>query len=258
MTLSVLVTGGAGFIGSHLVDQLSDCRVRVLDNLTTGKEANLAGANCEFVRGDILDRTLVAELMRDADVVFHLACRGVRHSIGNPVESHLVNAEGTLRLLVEAHRAGVARFVHVSSSEVYGTARYAPMDEQHPTFPETVYGAAIFTETGCSGCHVPALPDASGGELRPYSDFLLHDMGEGLADGRPEVLAGGGEWRTAPLWGMGDRRSGPQATYLHDGRARSPLEAILWHGGEAMQMRDAVVSMDPGDRAALLRFLETL
>jgi len=142
----ILVTGGAGFIGSHLVDQLADCFVRVLDDLSTGKVENLAAAHCrshlEFVRGDIRDRSLVANLMRDTDVVFHLACRGVRHSIGNPRESHEVNAEGTLVLLQEARLARVERFVHVSSSEVYGTARYAPMDENHPTFPETVYGAA--------------------------------------------------------------------------------------------------------------------
>ncbi len=76
------------------------------------------------------------------DVVFHLACRGVRHSIGRPMENHEVNATGTLVLLAESRRAGVRRFVHVSSSEVYGTARYVPMDEGHPTFPETVYGAS--------------------------------------------------------------------------------------------------------------------
>ncbi len=143
---TVLVTGGAGFIGSHLVDALRHCTVRVLDDLSTGKEANLGDARkngrLEFVHGDIRDRGLVAKLLRDVDVVFHLACRGVRHSIGNPLESHLVNAEGTLTLLAEAQRAGVQRFLHVSSSEVYGTARRAPMDEDHPTFPETVYGAA--------------------------------------------------------------------------------------------------------------------
>ncbi|HVT28295.1 MAG TPA: NAD-dependent epimerase/dehydratase family protein, partial [Lacipirellulaceae bacterium] len=142
----ILVTGGAGFIGSHLVDQLPDCRVRVLDDLSTGKAENLASAykqsDVEFVRGDIRDRSLVADLVRECDVVFHLACRGVRHSIGHPIESHQVNAEGALLLLEESRRAGVKRFVHVSSSEVYGTARYAPMDEHHPTFPETVYGAA--------------------------------------------------------------------------------------------------------------------
>ncbi len=75
----ILVTGGAGFIVSQLVDQLADCEVRVIDNLSTGNEANLAGANVELIRGDILDRQLVAELMQGTDVVFHLACRGVRH-----------------------------------------------------------------------------------------------------------------------------------------------------------------------------------
>jgi UDP-glucose 4-epimerase len=142
----VLVTGGAGFIGSHLVDALADCRVRVLDDLSTGKEENLSGhpgsRQVEFVRGDIRDPASVAGAMRDADVVFHLACRGVRHSIGHPIENHEVNAAGTLVLLAAAKKAGVSRFVHVSSSEVYGTARYVPMDENHPTFPETVYGAA--------------------------------------------------------------------------------------------------------------------
>jgi UDP-glucose 4-epimerase len=142
----VLVTGGAGFIGSHLVDVLQDCIVCVLDDLSTGTEANLAGSlsrgNVELIRGDVRDRHLVATLLREVDVVFHLACRGVRHSIGHPVESHLVNAEGTLNMLAAARRAGVNRFIHVSSSEVYGTARRVPMDEEHPTFPETVYGAA--------------------------------------------------------------------------------------------------------------------
>ena len=111
---TVLVTGGAGFIGSHLVDALRHCTVRVLDDLSTGKEANLGDARkngrLEFVHGDIRDRGLVAKLLRDVDVVFHLACRGVRHSIGNPLESHLVNAEGTLTLLAEARRAASSGF----------------------------------------------------------------------------------------------------------------------------------------------------
>jgi UDP-glucose 4-epimerase len=127
----ILVTGGAGFIGSHVVDALEDCRVRVLDDFSTGKEENLArhlgSSRVEIARGD---------------AVFHLACRGVRHSIGHPIENHEVNATGTLVVLAEARKARVRRFVHVSSSEVYGTARYVPMDENHPTLPETVYGAA--------------------------------------------------------------------------------------------------------------------
>lgn len=143
---TILVTGGAGFIGSHLVDALAEFRVRVLDDFSTGKEENLAArrgcSNIEIIPGDVRDRALVARTLRGVDVVFHLACRGVRHSIGHPLENHEVNATGTLILLEEAQRAGVERFIHVSSSETYGTARYVPMDECHPTFPETVYGAS--------------------------------------------------------------------------------------------------------------------
>ena len=93
----------------------------------------------------------------------------------------------------------------------------------------------------------------------PYTDLLLHDMGEGLADNRPEGRANGQEWRTAPLWGIGLTEQVSGHTYfLHDGRARNLLEAILWHGGEAEEQRDAVVEMSPADRAALIRFLESL
>ncbi|MEL6220393.1 MAG: di-heme oxidoredictase family protein, partial [Pseudomonadota bacterium] len=93
----------------------------------------------------------------------------------------------------------------------------------------------------------------------PYTDLLLHDMGEGLADNRPEGRASGREWRTPPLWGIGltGAVSG-HSSLLHDGRARSLLEAVLWHGGEAQAARDAVVAMPKTDRAALIRFLESL
>lgn len=127
-----------------------------------------------------------------------------------------------------------------------------------PTGERDAQGAALFDSTGCSLCHRPQLGD---GPEAPwaYSDFLLHDMGPGLADHRPEGSASGQEWRTAPLWGMSSPGpDGHPASFLHDGRARSPLEAILWHGGEAQPMRDRVVAMPPQDRAALIRFLESL
>jgi UDP-glucose 4-epimerase len=142
---TILVTGGAGFIGSHLVDVLRGVKIRVLDDFSTGSRANLdghTGSDLECIQGDIRDPLLVDRAMRDVDIVFHLACRGVRHSIGNPKESHDVNASGTLELLRAARTHRVKRFIHVSSSEVYGTARQAPMDENHTCFPETVYGAA--------------------------------------------------------------------------------------------------------------------
>ena len=146
-TPDILVTGGAGFIGSELVAQLAaeGRRVRVLDNFATGSRENLAGLPPDFVtvtEGDVRDARQLAEVMPRGGTVFHLACLGVRHSLRAPRENHEVNATGTLTLLDAARVAGVARFVHVSSSEIYGPARTVPMTEEHPAFPTTVYGAA--------------------------------------------------------------------------------------------------------------------
>ena len=133
--------------------------------------------------------------------------------------------------------------------------------------PAVLRGKRVFYETGCTGCHTPKYVtrrDAPRPEHRfqliwPYTDMLLHDMGEGLADGRPVGDASGREWRTAPLWGIGLTETvNGHTQFLHDGRARSLLEAILWHGGEAQTARDAVAAMTPDRRRALIRFLESL
>lgn len=143
-----LVTGGAGFIGSHLTDHLlvKGCRVRVLDNLANGKLDNLAdhrnSADFEFVEGSVTSVNDLQKAMKGIEVVFHLACLGVRHSIANPFENHRVNAEGTLLVLEAARTAKVERFLYCSSSEVYGPAEYVPMPENHPTNPCTVYAAS--------------------------------------------------------------------------------------------------------------------
>ncbi len=132
---------------------------------------------------------------------------------------------------------------------------------------EVLAGKRVFHETGCASCHTPKhvthrlqdRPEQSFQLIWPYTDLLLHDMGEGLADHRPEGRATGLEWRTPPLWGLGLTKTvSGHSQLLHDGRARTPLEAILWHGGEAQAGRDAVVALPPGDRAALLRFLDSL
>lgn len=144
----VLVTGGAGFIGSELVRQLAGrgFGVRVVDNLVNGKRENLEGIlseSVELIVADVRDGRSMTSLLRDVDIVFHLACLGVRHSIHSPVENHAVNASATLELLNISRRIGVKRFVYVSTSEVYGlVVTSTPLTEEQPTFPMTVYGAS--------------------------------------------------------------------------------------------------------------------
>jgi UDP-glucose 4-epimerase len=144
---AVVVTGGAGFIGSELVRQLAarGDRVLAIDNLVNGKRANIAGVLSDrvaLVQADVRAVDVLRPHLRSAQVVFHLACLGVRHSVHSPVENHAVNATATLELLAACRDANVPRFVYVSSSEVYGTARWVPMTEEHPTYPCTVYGAS--------------------------------------------------------------------------------------------------------------------
>ncbi|CAD5107828.1 di-heme oxidoreductase family protein [Zestomonas carbonaria] len=133
--------------------------------------------------------------------------------------------------------------------------------------PQVLRGKGLFHQAGCAQCHTPqfttaadaAEPELAGQVIRPYTDLLLHDMGEGLADGRPEFQASGRQWRTPPLWGIGLTETVTGHTqFLHDGRARNLLEAILWHGGEAEAARQQVLQFDAGQRSALLAFLNSL
>ncbi|HET7715814.1 MAG TPA: di-heme oxidoredictase family protein [Bauldia sp.] len=133
--------------------------------------------------------------------------------------------------------------------------------------PDVVAGYAAFRRFGCDGCHVPTLatddtaplPELRDQVFHPYTDLLLHDLGEALADRRPDHDASGSEWRTPPLWGLGlvpvvnghDR-------LLHDGRARGFAEAILWHGGEAEAAREAFRTANRREREALIAFLRSL
>jgi len=132
---------------------------------------------------------------------------------------------------------------------------------------QVLRGKQIFSDIGCAACHRPSYttgqiegrPEHSGQKIWPYTDLLLHDLGDGLADHRPEGVASGREWKTPPLWGVGLSKTVTGGIFLlHDGRAHSVLEAVLWHGGEAQSARDKVVSMSKSERAALIRFLNSL
>ncbi len=133
--------------------------------------------------------------------------------------------------------------------------------------PIVQHGELLFKQAQCSACHTPtmttgenpALPELSNQTIHPYTDLLLHDMGPGLADNRPEFSADGQQWRTPPLWGLGlTQIATGTIRLLHDGRAHSIMEAIMWHGGEAENAKNYVSAMSASDREALIKFLESL
>ncbi|MDX2222490.1 MAG: di-heme oxidoredictase family protein [Rhodospirillaceae bacterium] len=149
---------------------------------------------------------------------------------------------------------------------VYMQLVAVPKQRGH-NWPEVRRGEAAFRAMGCAACHMPTLiagtegvrPELAGQTFHPFTDLLLHDMGEGLADHRPDWQASGSEWRTAPLWGIGLTLTVSSHTYfLHDGRARDLAEAILWHGGEAEAAREAFRTADKAMRDDLIAFLNSL
>jgi UDP-glucose 4-epimerase len=216
---TTLVTGGAGFIGSELVRQLAAAgrRLLVVDNLVNGKRENIAeviGEHASFAEVDIRDLDRISALLPRVRIVYHLACLGVRHSVHSPIENHEVNASATLRLLGACRDAGVERFVYVSSSEVYGTARYAPMTEEHPTYPCTVYGASklageCYARAYCTTYGYPTVV------VRPFNTYgpRSHhegDSGEVIPKFLLRCLAG------RPMIVFGDGTQTRDFTYVSD------------------------------------------
>ena len=204
---AVLVTGGAGFIGSHLVDALvaAGARVRVLDDFSSGRRENLAaaGTRVEVVEGDVCDERALDHALAGADTVMHLATRCVRLSLSDPEDVHRVNSHGTLRVLLAARRHGARRVVYVSSSEVYGSGVKVPMTEDHPLEPTTVYGATklageLYTQAMTRSFGLPTIV------VRPFNTYGPRAHFEGvygeviprftvrLLNGRRPVIFGDG------------------------------------------------------------------
>ncbi len=154
---------------------------------------------------------------------------------------------------------------------VFYTATIAPPARRQPAAMQVLRGQALFAQAQCATCHQPSyttgaspFPQLSTHRLRgqhiwPYTDLLLHDMGSDLADGRPDFLASGRQWKTPPLWGIGLFKdvNGHQRL-LHDGRANGVMEAVLWHGGEAKDAKEAVQKFSAADRDALVKFVNSL
>ena len=154
---------------------------------------------------------------------------------------------------------------------VFYQAALAPPARRNVRDPQVLRGQQLFTQAQCAVCHRPSYTTAegpfprltskavSGQTIWPYTDLLLHDMGDALADGRPDFLANGRQWKTPPLWGIGLIRDvNGHMRLLHDGRADGVLEAVLWHGGEAEDSKQQVLRFNEADRRALVAFVESL
>lgn len=256
--MKILVTGGAGFIGSELVRQLTagDHHAVVLDNLINGKKENLAGvpsARLSWIVEDLRNSQAVESALDQAEVVFHLACLGVRHSIHSPRENHEVNATATLNLLELSRKAGVKRFVCVSTSEVYGTARAVPMTEEHPTFPHTVYGASKLA----GECYARAFYQTYGFPtvvVRPFNSFgpRSHhegDSGEVIPKFILKAMCG------KPLVVFGDGCQTRDFTYVSDTAAgiigASGLHAIKSGAGQGVELNGQTFNIGTGQEITI-------
>ena len=170
-----------------------------------------------------------------------------------------------------AAAARIEKRIELRSSQLAETIDYirllAVPARRYLDDPRVAEGDALFHAVGCASCHrdtlhvgaFPALPTLNDAAIHPYTDLLLHDMGDDLADGREDYDAGPHDWRTPPLWGLGlAGKNGDGVNYLHDGRARTVTEAILWHGGEAQSTANSFRTLSGRQRDALLTFLHSL
>lgn len=205
---NILITGGAGFIGSHLVDALAPTnQVTVIDNLTSGKLENiqhhLKRTDFNFIQGDIADLEQVRKPVRNSHIVFHLAVQCLRVSLSDPYLVHEVNAKGSLNLCQAAYEENVEKFVYISSSEVYGTAKKVPMTENHPLEPTTPYGASKLAGEAYARSYYLSfgLPVVI---VRPFNSYGPREQMEGpygeviprfvlrVMNGQPPVIFGDG------------------------------------------------------------------
>ena len=208
----------------------------------------------------------VWDVVKQAEVVGRFGWKANNPDLLQQSASAYVNDMGvTNSLFPEPDRSSEIDAATLKAATVYVQTLAVPartlLDD-----PQAQRGEQLFTAANCAGCHIPTLrtgnheiPALVNQTIHPYTDLLLHDMGTGLADNRPDFQATGTEWRTPPLWGIGLTQTVlPYSGYLHDGRARTLEEAILWHGGEAEAAKEFFRTLSEDDRNALIRFLRSL
>ncbi|HEX4215173.1 MAG TPA: GDP-mannose 4,6-dehydratase [Candidatus Dormibacteraeota bacterium] len=248
----VLVTGGAGFIGSHLVELLAiDNDVTVVDDLSAGSLDNIAHIpSVLFIEGDIRERSSIEPAVADAEVIFHMAVVCLRVSIPDPMAAHLVNDLGTLNLLMAARAHGVERFVYCSSSEVYGTAERPAMDEGHPLNPTTPYGAGKLAGEAYSLSFEKTygLPVTV---VRPFNSYGPREHAEGASG---EVIPRFVGWALAgqPLPVFGDGRQTRDFTWVGDTARGIKMAA------EHDPLVGRVINIARGEEVEILRIAELI
>ena len=223
-----------------------------------GWKASKVSLRHQVAGAALLDMSVTSPVFPNRDCLF-----GPAKCNANKVEAGI--SEDALKLLTRyVSLLGVPAQRSLASGFPKGVSPLPPLDV-NPT--QVASGAKVFATLRCTACHVSEmktgiraeLAEARNQTIKPYTDLLLHDMGEALADGRPDFEASGSDWRTAPLWGIGLLQTvNHHELMLHDGRARGPAEAILWHGGEADASRERFRNASESDRDALLSFLRSL
>jgi UDP-glucose 4-epimerase len=251
----ILVTGAAGFIGSHLSDRLAgDAELVLVDDFSIGLRENLAAlagrSNVRIVEADVRDTELMRDLCRGVDVVFHMAISCLRTSLARPELSHDINAGGSLSICLAARDCEVGRLVYVSSSEVYGTARVAPMAESHPLEPTTIYGASklageLYALASFRTYGLPALV------VRPFNSYGPREPWQGeRAEVIPRFILQLEAGRSPVVYG--DGRQTRDFTYVHD------TVAGLVAAAECDALVGDVVNVARGSEVSILRIAELL
>jgi CxxC motif-containing protein (DUF1111 family) len=202
--------------------------------------------------------------------VFHQALGALNGDMGVtnyafPIES--IFGTSLYRSLSGLQSNSVEAANDVADSIVFYSRTLAVPTRRNVENPQVLRGAQLFQQVSCTTCHQPSfttgpnavIPAFANQKIYPFTDMLLHDMGPGLADDRQDFDADGTQWKTRPLWGIGQTQTiNPRAGFLHDGRARTLEEAILWHDGEARYSRDRFIALPASDRAALIQFIRSL
>ena len=254
-------------IGLGLLEALSDVQILANEDVLDRNNDGISG-KANYVWDKTKQKKVLGRFgwkanepnLRQQNADAFLGDIGITSSI-NPIENCLTGDCQT------ATNGGTPEFedTFLDDLEVY-TQTLAPPYRKNASDPTVLRGKSLFYSMKCISCHIPSYITGShkisalvGQKIFPYTDMLLHDMGEDLSDNRPDFEAEGNEWRTQPLWGIGKiEKINKHTRYLHDGRARNLEEAVLWHGGEAIQQKNTFLGLDKSDRYAVITFLNSL